>query len=341
MAHMDVFKDDAFSLVSLLAAIENIDYKPQFLGSLNLFEDAPQRTKVVSIESRNDQLALIQTTPRHAPLPQRSADKATMRNFNTVRIAKGSSITADELQDIRAFGTESELKQVQTEVARRMMQLTNDVELTWEHHRLGAVQGIVLDADGSTIVNFFTEFGVTQPAMVDIPFDTLTAGNLRPLIESEITRPMIRAAKGAFVQNSRIIALCGDDFWDNLVNHAEVRTTYLNHEAAAALREPTAFGTFRFAGVDWINYRGTDDQSTVGIGASQCRFFPANAPGVFKVAWAPAEFLDVVNQPGVPLRPMIVPDPSGRNAFVDVEVYSYPLFVCTRPLTLYRAQLSS
>lgn len=341
MAHMDVFQNDAFSLVSLLAAIEEMDHNPQFLGSLNLFESEPVRTRVVSVENREGTLELIQTTPIGAPLPQRSKDPRTMRNFNTVRIAKGSSITADQLQGIRAFGTESELQQVQTEVAARMQRLTNDVELTWEHHRLGAVQGIVLDADGSTIVNFFTEFGVTQPAMVDIPFDTLTAGNLRPLIESQITRPMIRAAKGAFVQSSRIIALCGDDFWDNLVNHAEVRTTYLNHEAAAALREPTAFGTFRFAGVDWINYRGTDDESTVGIGASQARFFPANAPGVFKVAWAPAEFLDTVNQPGVPLRPMTVVDPSGRNAYVDVEVYSYPLFMCTRPAVLYRAQLSS
>lgn len=340
MAHMDVFKADAFSMASLLAAVENADYKPQFLGSLNLFRGEPQTTRVVTVESRDNELALIQTSPIGAPLAQRAADKRKVRNFSTTRIAKGSTIRADQIQGIRAYGSESETQLVQNEVARRLQQLISDVELTWEHHRLGAVQGIVQDADSSTIVNYFTEFGVSQPTEVSFAFSALSAGEVRPLIEGSITRPLIRAAKGAFTMGSRIYALCGDDFWDAFVNHAEVRTTYLNHEAAAALREPTAFSTFRFAGVDWVNYRGTDDGSTVAIGADEAKFF-TDAPGVFQVAWAPAEFLDTANQPGVPIRPMIVPDPSGRNAFVDVEVYSYPLFICTRPLTLRRAVLST
>ena len=334
---MDVFKADAFSMMSMLQAIENVDYKPQFLGSLGLFESAPQRTRTVTIESRDNVLALIQTSAIGAPLEQRSADKVKLRDFRTVRIAKGSRIEADEIQDIRAFGSETELRQVQTEVARRLMQLTDDVELTWEHHRLGAVQGIVTDADGSTIVDFFSEFGVAQPSEVSFAFGSLTDGQVRSKIESEITRPLIRAAKGAFTMGSRIVALCGDDFWDAFINHSEVRTTYLNHQAAAALREPTAFETFRYAGVDWANYRGTDDNSTVAVGATKAKFFPVGAAGVFKVAWSPAEFVPVVNQPGVPIRPLTLPDPSGREAFVDIEVYSYPLFVCTRPLTLRRA----
>ena len=106
MATMDVFKADAFSMASLLAALTNVDYKPQFLGSLNLFEDAPQRTRTVMVESRDDQLALIQTSAIGAPLAQLSADKAKVRDFRTVRIAKQSRIEADELQDIRAFGEE-------------------------------------------------------------------------------------------------------------------------------------------------------------------------------------------------------------------------------------------
>lgn len=341
MAHMDIFKSDAFSMASLMAAVENVDYKPQYLGSLNLFQDEPQTTRVVTIESRNDELALIPTSPIGAPPAQRSADKRTMRNFSTVRLAKSSTIRADQIQGIRQFGSESELQQVQTEVARRLQQLVNDMELTWEHHRLGAVQGILTDADGSTIENFFSAFGVTQPAEVEFAFSSLSAGEVRPLIEGSIVRPLIRAAKGAFLPTSRIIALTGDDFWDAFVNHAEVRETYLASIAAAQLREGTAFSSFRYAGVEWVNYRGTDDGSTVAIAADEAKFFPADAPGIFQVAWGPAEFLDTANRPGVPIRPMIVPDPSGRNAFVDVEVYSYPLFICTRPLTLRRARLAT
>lgn len=339
MASMDVFKSDAFSMMSLIDAIEHVDYKPQYLGSLNLFTPKPQRTRVVAVESKNNQLALIATSPIGAPLERQIADKRTIRNFNTTRLAKGDRIMADEIQGIRAWGSETELQAVQTEVAARLQQLHDDLELTWEHHRLGAIQGIVLDADGSTpIVNYYTEFGVVQPTEVQFDFDTIGTGELRPYIEQNITRPLIRAAKGAFLPSSRIVALCGDVFFDALVNHEEVRQTYLNHQAAAALREPTAFSSFVYAGIEWVNYRGTDDGSTVAIADDEAKFFPVNAPGVFQVAWAPAEFMDAVNMPGRPVTPLTLPDPSGRNAFVDVEIYSYPLFICTRPLVLRRAK---
>lgn len=339
MAAMDVFKADGFSLMSLLAAIEHADYKPQYLGSLKLFKPEPQRTRVVAIEMRDNVLELIQTSKVGEPLPQRAGDKRTIRNFNTVRLAKASRIMADTIQGIRAFGSESELQQVQTEVARRMQQLKDDMELTWELHRLGAVQGKLLDADGSSIYNYFTEFGVAEPAEVAFDFATLAAGEVRPKVEA-IVRAIIRAAKGAFTPSSKIVALVGDDFWDGLVNHAEVRQTFLNQQEASQLREGTAFGTFRFAGVEWVNYRGTDDGSDVAIAADEAKFFPANAPGIFQVAWAPAEFMDTVNMPGRDIVPLVLPDPSGRNAFADVEVYSYPLFICTRPLTLRRAALA-
>jgi len=340
MATLDVFKADAFSMMSMLAAIENIDYRPQFLGSLNLFDAEPQTTEVVSIESRDNELALIPVSPRAAPLTELSADKRKVRNFSTYRIAKGSTVDAHEVQNIRAFGSTSELEQVQDIVARRLARITNDIELTWEHMRLGAVQGLFLDADGSTLVNFFTAFGVSQPPIVGFDFGSLGASEVRSLIEREIVRPMIRAAKGAFTQGSRIIALVGDQFWDEFINHDAVRLTYLNYAAAAALREPTVFNTFSFAGVDWINYRGTDDNSTVAIATDEAKFFPANAPGLFQVAWAPAEFIGDENRIGRPMTPLMLTDPSGRNAFARVEVYSYPLYMCTRPQVLYRARVS-
>jgi hypothetical protein len=206
--------------------------------------------------------------------------------------------------------------------------------------RLGAVQGILADADSSVLYNFFDEFEVAQPAAVDFDFGGLDAGEVRKRIERLITRPMIRASKGSITTGSRIVALVGDDFWDALISHEEIRQTYLNYTAAAALREPTAFTEFVFAGVTWVNYRGTDDNSTVAIPTDEARFFPANAPGIFQVAWAPAEFMDTVNQPGRPMTPLMLTDASGRNAWARVEVYSYPLYICTKPLTLRSAVLT-
>jgi hypothetical protein len=222
MAGMDVFKADAFSMMSLLAAIKNVDYKPNFLGSLNIFQSAPQRLRVVAIESDDETLSLISTSADGAPPSQLSATKRTVRNFNTVRLAKSSTIKAAELQGIRAFGSETELQQVQAEVARRLERLVNDMELTHENHRLGAVQGIVTDADGSTLVNFYTEFGVSQDSDDSIDFTTIAVGAVRPYFEA-IRRSIIRSAKGLVTTGTKVYALVGDDYWDGLVNHAEVR----------------------------------------------------------------------------------------------------------------------
>lgn len=331
---LDVFKGDAFTLSALLDAIKNIDYKPGFLGSLGLFKGQGIRTRTVQVESDSETLSLIQTSQIGAPPQQLSATKRTVRNFSTVRLAKASTIKAEELQGIRAFGSETELQQVQAEVARRLARLKNDLELTQEYHRLGAVQGILADADGSTLTNFYTEFGVAQDTEESINFGTLTAGQVRPLFEA-IVRDIKRSAKGLII--NRIVALVGDDFWDGLVNHAEVRATYLNQVAAQELRNPTAWSTFNFAGITFVNYQGTDDNSTVAIGAKKAKFFP-DADGLFEAVYGPAEFLDAVGRPGEEFTPLVLPDPSGRNAFVSVELYSYPLFMCKRPGVLRRAQ---
>ncbi len=342
MASIDIFNSDAFSAIEMAAAINKVPFQPSRLGQMGIFTPRPVRTKGVWIEEREGVLNLIQTSNRGAPLDQRSTEKRAARNFPTVRIAKGDRLMADEIQDIRAFGTESELMQVIDEVSRRLngpVGLRREVDLTMEHMRLGAVQGVVTDADGTTINDWFTEFGIAQATEIDFDLDSASpaSGVVRKKCNQAV-RQMMRAANGAWVNGQTLVhALCGDAFWDDLTAHAEVRQTYLNTMQAVELRDGLAFETFRYGGIVWENYRGTDDASTVAIGTDKAKFFPVNAPGVFTTALSPAETFDFVNTPGQLVYPMIIPDEK-RNAFVDIEVYSYPLHICTRPGMLQRAK---
>jgi hypothetical protein len=199
VASMDVFKGDAFSMIGLAAAIENIDHKPQLLGQLGIFEDEPVDTRVVMVESRDEELTLIPTTAIGAPLAQADDVHRSARNFTTTRLAKGRRIHAESVQNVSAFGSMSELQNVQALVGRRLASLVDDMELTWERMRLGAVQGLFYDgAKGQTLVNYFTEFNVAPPSDVPFAFDALQPGELRALIEGSIVRPIMRAAKGSF-----------------------------------------------------------------------------------------------------------------------------------------------
>lgn len=336
MASMDVFNGRAFHMTEMTAALNRTPHLPTFLGAQNIFEPKPVRTISVSIEQKAGTLSLIQTSERGAPLQQADREARDIRDFRTVRVAKGDTLHAYEIEGIRAFGNESELMQVQAEVAARLTNLNNDVELTMENMRLGAIQGIVLNADGSTIRNWYTEWGIAQPAEIDFELDD-PATDVRAKCNA-VVRAMARASGGAWVANrTEVHALAGDDFFDNLTGHAHTRDTWLNQQAAADLREGNAFSSFKFGGIHFHNFRGTDDNSTVAVGSSLCKFYPVNAPGVFQVAQSPGETFDFVNTPGQRVYAMLVPDRE-RNAWVKPEVYAYPLFICTRPGMLQRAK---
>lgn len=335
MAEMTIFLDNAFRAATLTTALNRRPHKPGFLGSLGIFAPKPVRTVTVAVESRNGVLSLIKTSERGAPLAQADADKRDIRDYRTVRIAKGDTLHAHEIQGIRAWGTTSELQQVINEVAQRLSNLQDDVDLTHEHMMLGAIQGIVLDADGSTIRNWYTEFNIPQPAEVDFELDD-SSTDVRGKCTA-VVRAMARAGQGGMLPTTQVHALAGDGFYDKLIAHDHVRDTYLNQQGASELRDGTAFESVRFGGITFHNYRGTDDNSTVAVDAGECKFFPVGGKDVFEVAQSPAETFDFVNTPGQPSYAMLIPD-KDRNAWVKPEVYSYPLHICTRPGMLQRAK---
>jgi len=343
MASMDVFNNDAFSMQSMTEAVNKVEFRPSLARSLGVFQNKPIRTTQVGIEDKDGVLSLIKTSERGAPIEEASNVKRKYRYFETARIAKGDTIQASEIQNIRAFGSETELMQVQREVAERLdgdSGIMRDVELTWENQALGALQGLVLDADGSTLYDWYSEWNVTQATEIDFDLDNATPaeGAVRKKC-MQVIRQMMTASKGAWTPSTRIMALCGDNFYDDLVTHPEIVKTYLNQQSANSLRNDIglAYDSFRYGNIEFINYRGTDDGTTVSIGTDKAKFFPVGANGVFQKVISPGESLDYANTLGREVYSLVVRD-KDRNFWVRPEVYSYCLFICTRPAMLQRAK---
>lgn len=333
MAGMDIFTQSAFNTVQLTSAFERIPYQPQLLDELGVFEPAPVRTRHISIEKRDGFLSLIPTTPVGAPITELVNDKRDIRDFRTVRLAKGFTVYAEELNGIRQFGTETELMQVQAEVARRSQRVKNDFQLTFENMRLGALQGLLVDADGTVIKNWFSEWGIAAPTPVSFKLDVSTTDVAT--VCKNLVRNMARASKGAITPATKIHALVGDTFFDMLIAHSSVKQFYMNWQAASSLRDSASqvFESFEFGGIVWHNYRGTDDNSTVAIPTGRAAFFPVGAQETFKVAYGPAEFEPWINTNGQEFFELTIPDIQ-RGAWQKFEVYSYPLHICQRPEVL-------
>jgi len=233
------------------------------------------------------------------------------------------------------------MKDLMGEVARRQFKMKQDMALTKENMLLGLVQGIVADADGSTIRNWGTEFSQSIPAEVSwgTALTAPSGGALRELC-NQTRRTILRALKGLGGNVVEIHALCGDTFWDTFVSSEEVRE---NYQAAQALQRINNVGgaweTYYFGNIYFHNYRGTDDDSTVAIGDTKAKFFPVNA-GIFQVAYSPADRFEFVGTLGQEEYSWIVTD-RDRDEWADVEMQSYLLPVCTMPSALPSARSSA
>lgn len=339
----DVFSDDAFSALSLTAAVNEIDHIPGLAGQLAFAGTAASiSTTKCTIERQGETLALIPTTARGAPDVTVKADKRNMIAFEVPHLGLSDTIYPSQIQDVREFGTSNELRSVESVVNERMQKLTRMLDLTLEHLRLGALKGEIRDADGSVMFNLFEEFGVLnsqgQPAPETFTFfdnvEESFVDSVRVTCHA-VTRFMNRNRK-LIAPEAQVWALCGDNFFDSLVEHPSVKSAYDGYGAAAQrLGDNYVSNTFEFGGIYFRNYDGTDDAATVAIETNEARFFLRNVPGLFMEKFAPADILATVNSEGLPRYAAVAVDPEfGRWAKLRVE--SNPLPLCVRPKTLVR-----
>jgi hypothetical protein len=109
---------------------------------------------------------LIDKRANHpVPLPPGSPStvgkrgKRNLRSFVVPHIPHDDVVLPEEVQGIRAFGSETET--VAGVIARHLETMRNKHAITLEHLRMGALKGVILDADGSELVDLFDAFEIT------------------------------------------------------------------------------------------------------------------------------------------------------------------------------------
>jgi hypothetical protein len=339
---LDIFNDDAFTLVSLTDAINKIDHVPGQAGALTFAGNASGiATTKVAIEQKSTALSIIPFSQRGGPAPQGTRDKASLVSVEIPHVVKQQTIQASAVQDNRGFGT-TELASAQTVINDAQFKLGAELDLTLEHMRLGALHGEIRDADGSVILNLFDTLNVSEPAAVEF---SSSAGTLRDKCMF-VKRQIEAAAKMILPPGAKVISLCSPDFFDEFTGHADVTVAFANWQASAANLADDVRSGFDFGGITWIEYRGTDTLvgespsesdlvGEVGIVAGDCRLFLTGVPSLYVEKYAPADYFDSINGVGLPKYSRLAVDPEfGRYA--RLEVQSNPLPLVTRPATLVR-----
>ena len=321
--HMDIFNDDAFSVVSLTKAIEDTPFVPGRVGQLGIFSEEGVSTTSISIEKIGSTVSLVPAASRGSSGRPMGNDKRQMIPFTATHLPQRASILADEVQNLRAFGSETEVETAQRLMNRKLAKMRRDLDTTIEYQRIGAIKGSILDSDGTTeLLNLHTAFGtsVTSHNMV-----LGTAGTLVRNKVIEARRKMEAALGGLTYSGARV--LCSASFFDALVGHAKVEAAFDRYMNGEFLREDQR-GGFYFAGVFWEEYRGQVG-ATKFIADGEAWMVPEGVPDLFVTNYAPADYMETVNTLGQAYYAK--QEPKDFNKGIDVETQSNPIHICTRP----------
>jgi len=140
-----------------------------------VFDVNPVATTSVAIERIGDTLKLVPPAPRGGKGDNKGNEKRKIKSLSVPHFLREWSVLADEVQNVRAFGSETQLETMQSVVLNKIADNMADLMGTDEYSRLGALQGVVTYAD-NTSLDLFSEFGVTQAAEVDFDLDNATPG---------------------------------------------------------------------------------------------------------------------------------------------------------------------
>lgn len=326
------WENDDFSILNMTEAINTLYVPPGRIGAMNLFKGQGLTTTFVGIEMTNNQLKLIPTAPRGTMPEHKSGTTRNLRAVQVPHLPKNSTIVADNANGIREFGSEDSLVAPVALVNQRLEELKAEHELTWEWHRLGALQGKLLDADGTTtLLDLFDLFSVTRTTKT---WATGTVGNI---VQHgiDVKRAISDALVG--VNYTGIYAFCGEAYWDKITTHAETRDAFATQNENAYAREGAPVGTtFTYQGITYEEYRGSIGGLPL-IPTNEAFAFPVGAD-IYRERWAPGTFMDAVNTIGKPFYSSL--EPLKHNIGVEIHTQSNILFYVTRPKALIRLLFS-
>jgi hypothetical protein len=326
------FENPGFSMASLTAAINLIPNRYGRLEQLNLFPAKPVRTRQILVEEYAGRLNLLPTRAPGSPGTVGERGQRKLRSFVIPHIPHDDVVLPEEVQGLRAFGSETEMEAIGGVMARHLETMRNKHAITLEHLRMGALKGKILDADGSELIDLFDAFEITQET---VSFELGVAGTNVKAKCAAVLAKIEDNLKGEFMNG--VHCLCSPEFFAALTGHAKVEKAFENWQNGAILINDVRAG-FTYGGITFEEYRGqaTDinGNSRRFIAAGEAHAFPLGTVDTFATYFAPADFNETVNTLGQPLYAKQEPRKFDRGT--DLHTQSNPLPMCHRPGVLIK-----
>lgn len=315
-------------------AISRIPFKPNLLSSLGFFKEDTVNSDSVTFDERNNKLVVLDDHLRNVD----AKNGIDAKSYNTHLLPVPhypveTAITVKALKGIRNFDTDVE-QSIERAVAE---DLEKHTELHDNH--LEYLQAKMI-CDGTLVttnfgeMNMFTEFDVAKKT-AEIDFTDTEA--LEPQFRS-----VTNAIKKAFT-NGRLrgyVMLCGADFFDAFVKHADVKEGYVIAGQNSPLRNElgevaNGYVTFQYGNITLVQYDDvftkSDDTTDQPLADAEAVLLPRGLLGA--TFFAPVSKLAGVGASGAKRFASSYRDPKDR--YVEVESEQNTLVVLQEISAVY------
>lgn len=335
---MEQFNDPQFSVIALTAALNDQPFVPGQIGEIGIFEEDGVNVTTIEVEEENGVLDLIEPTPRGAPGVTIGDSERNKVPFNMDHFEINDAVYADEVQGVRALGSDDALETIQSRIDSKQARHGRAMDNTLEHYRIGAIKGLIVSKSGRVLHNLYDRFDIAVPAAVNLGIGAGDVGNLGELLDG-VTHSVEDDLDTAY---DHLHVMTGRTFHTKMWAQKVVRETFLNTDKAEVLRRGVP-SVFEFGDMVFERYRTGRKAKAANGGATyiaddEARLFPVGVPEMFLTRFGPADYEETVNTIGLPryARQYAMNNGKGRHLDAQMNVIN----ICTRPAALRRLTIA-
>lgn len=321
---------NVFSVSEISQAIQVLPNQWGRVTSLGIFQEKPVTSPQIAVEQWYGSLGLVPSSNFRGPGNVGKVNKRKLNTFSVPKFVQDEFCGPEEVQGIRQFAG-NEQDNLARLLNEKLAACKAKLQLTQEHLFIRALQGIILDADASTVIyNLFTEFGVSQ-LQQDFLLGTATTDVRGACVN--VVRHIEDGLLGETMDH--VHALCSPEFFSKLIKHPNVQVAYQYYQEAAQRLGGDVRKGFIFGGITFEEYRGyvTGTGGAVRfIPANACTIFPVGTTNTFKNFLAPADFNETVNTYGQQFYAKTAPGKFDRGWEIHTQMNMLPM--CARPTLL-------
>lgn len=325
---MDLSK---YSDLDLTLAINALPPVPTIIRSTGLFKPEPMKTVAAKVSMKDDKLTLVPAMPRGGPGTPVEEDGGNTKYFEAVHLPQDDVVRADDVQDLREFGTNRKVLTTPVQVNNKLVKMRRKIDYTREHLQLGAIQGKLIDSTGKVLIDVNKEFGVTHKTKnIAVSNDATDASAIFDEILGEQEDLIGDMFDGFYL-------FASPEFMTQFMNHKSMKDIYKMYREASVYRDGKAREAFQHGGANFIRYSHKFN-SDADIKPGEAKLVPKGLADAFIEFFAPADMEGAVNTMGLPFY--VSKEPLKHKKGTELHAQSNPLPINLNPKSVLTLKLT-